>query len=82
MKEIFEIIEQLPKDEQLLLLLGLLEETAADVAFLRLQYNDNYPQVAETIANEMRNGAIIKAKIKQLFKEIPNELYLQNIAQP
>lgn len=81
MKEIFEIIEELPKDNQLELLLGLLQETAADAASLRLQYNSDFQLVVRAIEKEMRNGEIIKAKIKQLFKEIPNELHLQNIAQ-
>lgn len=79
MDEIFKVIEEQKKGEQLNILLELLQEKGAEIQTLR----EKYPNATNYIQRERLNCERIKNKIRELYNEnIPNELAVQNIAQP
>lgn len=86
MDEIFKIIEEQPKGEQFNILLELLQEKGNALDSNRLQsfYRSLPKELAiKRIQTDWLNCELIKQKLRQLYNEnIPNELPLQNIAQP
>lgn len=86
MEDTFNVIEKLPKGEQFSILLELLQEKGDVLNSQRLDsfYRRLSPAEAmKQIQIDWLNCERIKQKLKQLYNEnIPNELPVQNIAQP
>ena len=84
MNEIFKVIEKQKKGEQLNILLELLQEKGTVLTNTRIESMRSGKTVeSERIRNEWLDCELIKNKIRQLYNEnIPNELPVQNIAQP
>lgn len=84
MNNILETLEQLPKGNQLNILLELLQELGGTVQVLRNHLGKNWePKKAEELEKERWKCELVKNKIRQLYNEnIPDELYVQNIAKP
>lgn len=84
MEDTFKIIEELPKGDQLNIFLELLQELGGSVQVRRNQFNQYWaPRMADQLEKERWQCELVKNKIRQLYNEnIPDELPIQNIAQP
>lgn len=84
MNKIIETLEELPEGNQMNILLELLQELGGSVQILRNQLSKNWvPKMADQLEKERWQCELVKNKIRQLYNEnIPDELPVQNIAQP